>query len=239
MGKDKLRKFREVSEFEHCIEPTFEQAMTDGLPLAGKWKSNFFKNEQPLVLELACGGGEYTVGLAEKYPESNFLGIDIKGNRIWKGAKRAKEQRLDNVGFLRTRIDFIANCFGKNEVDEIWITFPDPQPQSNRKKKRLTHPLFLNRYMKVLKPGAWVRLKTDSDFFFEYTLEVIQDLVLETDIIIHDVYNAYIPENPETSLAKELQIKTYYEQKWLAQGKTIKYVAFKVPNQPIANAKNL
>jgi tRNA (guanine-N7-)-methyltransferase len=238
MGKDKLRKFKEVDEFDHCVAPTFEEAMHDGLYLQNKWKSDFFKNDQPIVLELACGGGEYTVGLGEKYPDKNFIGVDIKGNRIWKGAKKSFQNGMKNIGFLRTRIDFIENCFGENEVDEIWITFPDPQPQKNRKRKRLTNPLFLNRYRKILKEDGWIRLKTDSDFFFEFTLEVISTFNLETKIVIKDVYNEYIPNHPDTPLAEELSIKTYYEQKWLEQGKTIKYVAFRPPVNEIPDAKN-
>lgn len=238
MGKDKLRKFKEVEEFEHCIEPTFDEAMHNGLYLQNKWKSDFFKNDLPIVLELACGGGEYTVGLGERYPEKNFIGVDIKGNRIWKGAKKSFLNGMKNIGFLRTRIDFIANCFGENEVDEIWITFPDPQPQKNRKRKRLTNPLFLNRYRKILKEDGWIRLKTDSDFFFEFTLEVIETFNLETKIVVRDVYNEYIPNHPDTALAEELAIKTYYEQKWLDQGKTIKYVAFRPPVKEIPDAKN-
>ena len=139
MSKGKLEKFAMIKAYKNCVEPSMEEVMNTGIELKGKWNSTFFKNNNPITVELACGGGEYTVGMAEMYPDRNFIGVDIKGNRIWKGATKAIEKKLNNVGFLRTRIDFIANCFAKNEVDEIWITFPDPQMNKNRRRKRLTN----------------------------------------------------------------------------------------------------
>lgn len=230
MGKGKLEKFAMVSEYDNCVEPTMEEARHTGIQLKGKWNKEFFKNENPITVELACGGGEYTVGLAEMYPDRNFIGVDIKGNRIWKGATKANQKGLKNVGFLRTRIDFIDNCFGEAEVDEIWITFPDPQPQKNRSRKRLTNQLFLGRYKKFLKPGGKIRLKTDSDFFYECTKEVIAEEGLEVLFDCDDIYVKYTPENPDTQLTKELSLKTFYEQMWLEEGKTIKYIEYKLDN---------
>lgn len=226
MGKGKLEKFAMVSDYDNCVEPTMDEARHEGIQLKGKWKKEFFKNDNPITVELACGGGEYTVGLAEMYPEKNFIGVDIKGNRIWKGATKAIEKGLNNVGFLRTRIDFIDNCFAEGEVDEIWITFPDPQPQKNRARKRLTNSMFLGRYKKFLKPGGKIRLKTDSDFFYECTKETIQEESLEVLFDCDDIYVKYTPDNPDTQLAKELALKTFYEQMWLEEGKTIKYIEF-------------
>src|SRR5687767_6021952 len=146
----KLQKFAEVESFPNCFVLPYAD-LSKGFPLKGKWRKEYFKNEHPLVLELGCGRGEYSIGLAQKHPEKNFVGVDIKGNRIWTGARQALEQKMQNVAFLRTRIDFIELCFAEDEVDEIWITFPDPQPQKPRARKRLTHPLFLERYRKFLK----------------------------------------------------------------------------------------
>ena len=219
-----------VSDYENCVEPAMDEVMHTGIALKGKWHQEFFKNDNPIVLELACGGGEYTVGLAELYPEKNFVGVDIKGNRIWKGATKALDKGLKNVGFLRTRIDFIANCFAKGEVDEIWITFPDPQPQKNRRRKRLTNAMFLNRYKSFLKPEGKMRLKTDSTFFYEFTKEVIEEQQLEVLFDCDNIYEDYLPQHPDSALAKELEIKTFYERMWLDEGKKIKYIEYKLGN---------
>lgn len=229
MGQDKLRKFAEVAEFKNCVEPSREEAMTDGLSLKGNWQKEFFKNDNPIVLELACGGGEYSVALAEMYPNKNFIGIDIKGNRIWKGASKAIEKGITNVGFLRTRIDFLQNCFEENEVSEIWITFPDPQPQSNRRRKRLTHPIFLNKYQTILKPEGIVRLKTDSSLLYEFTNEVVTDFKLPVKDNTANVYEEFVINCDRKELVDELHIKTYYEKKWLEEGKKIKYISFSLP----------
>lgn len=226
MGKDKLKRFAAVAEYENVLEPTWEESMNQEYYLKGKWASDFFKNDNPIVLELACGGGEYTVGLARIHPQKNFLGIDIKGNRIWKGATIALQDKQSNVGFLRTRIDFIENFFRENEISEIWITFPDPQKQKNRARKRLTHPMFLNRYKKFLEANGIVRLKTDSTFLYEFTRSVIKDHKLTVSCESDDIYGELVPSQRESMLSKELDIKTFYEKKWLDEGKLIKYVAF-------------
>lgn len=236
MGKGKLEKFAQVSAFENCVEPSMEEAMHQGLTLKGKWMSEFFKNDQNITLELACGGGEYSVALAKLYPQKNFLGIDIKGNRLWKGAKIANAENIQNVGFLRTRIDFIENCFAQDEIEDLWITFPDPQPQNNRKRKRLTHPIFLNRYRNILKNGGKIKLKTDSDFLYQYTLKVIEDFKLTTDCNIADVYQNISTLNK--ALAEELNVKTFYEKMWLSEGKKIKYLSFYPPTELLEDAKS-
>jgi tRNA (guanine-N7-)-methyltransferase len=228
MGKDKLKRFAAVATYNNVLEPTWEESMNQEYYLKGKWAKDFFKNDNPIVLELACGGGEYTVGLARIHPDKNFLGIDIKGNRIWKGATIAIEDGLNNVGFLRTRIDFIENFFSENEVSEIWITFPDPQKQSNRARKRLTHTMFLDRYRKFLQSSGVVRLKTDSTFLYEFTQTVIKDNNFSVNVDTADVYGQLLPPQLESLLAKELDIKTFYERKWLEEGKLIKYLEFKI-----------
>lgn len=228
MGKDKLKRFAEVAEFPNVLEPTWDDAYNNEYPLKGKWAKDFFKNDNPIVLELACGGGEYTVGLAQLHPDKNFMGIDIKGNRIWKGAKIALETGLNNVGFLRTRIDFIENFFTENEISEIWITFPDPQREKNRARKRLTNSMFLGRYRKFLAKNGKLRLKTDSTFLYEFTKEIIATENLTALVDSNDIYNKLCPAQPESILTKELAIKTYYEKKWLKEGKLIKYLEYKL-----------
>jgi tRNA (guanine-N7-)-methyltransferase len=216
----KQEKFAEFETFTNCFTLFFEN-LSKGFDLKGKWRSHYFKNENPLVLELGCGKGEYTIGLSQNNPQKNYIGVDIKGNRIWTGAKQALEGKLLNVGFLRTRIDFIDYCFSENEVDEIWITFPDPQPQKTRARQRLTHPLFTNRYKKFLKPGGLVHLKTDSTSFYEYTLEMIAENKLPLIWHTNDLYKN-CPED-----RKELvNIKTYYEKLFTEKGEDIKYICF-------------
>lgn len=189
--------------------------------MKGKWRELWFRNSHPLLVELGCGKGEYTVGLARRHPERNYVGVDIKGNRIWTGAKQALDEKLNNVAFLRTRIDFIEHCFGKHEVDEIWITFPDPQPQKTRARKRLTHPIFLNRYRTFLNPKGIIHLKTDSTGLYEFTLEVIR----ENGHILHwhtdDLYR-----NCPSDRKELMEIKTYYEKLFTSKGENIKYIAF-------------
>lgn len=239
MSKGKLEKFAMISEYENVVEPSMDEAMNTGIALKGKWNKSFFKNENPITVELACGGGEYTVGMAAMYPDRNFIGVDIKGNRIWKGATKAIEQGLKNVGFLRTRIDFIANCFAENEVDEIWITFPDPQMNKNRRRKRLTNKLFLSRYQQFLKPEGKMRLKSDSDFFYEFTKEVIAEKELDILFDCDDIYTKYTPLNPDSQLTQELTLKTFYENMWLEEGKTIKYIEYKLDKFKIEEGEAL
>ena len=207
----KLEKFAELETFDNCFKFFFEN-----IPQG-------FDNQHPLVLELGCGKGEYSVGLASAHPNKNYIGVDIKGNRIWSGASAALTAGLNNVAFLRTRIDFIQHCFSADEVDEIWITFPDPQPQKTRQRKRLTHPLFLNRYKQFLKPNGVVHLKTDSTLLYEYTLEVIAELGLP---LIWHTPNLYL--NCPADRQELVNIKTYYEKLFTDKGEDIKYILFKL-----------
>ena len=222
MAKRKLKKFAEVASFSNTVALLYED-IQKGLPQKGKWHSDFFKNNNPLVLELGCGKGEYTVGLAKKYPNKNFIGMDIKGNRLWTGAKFADENKMNNVGFVRTRIDFIEACYAKDEVNEIWITFPDPQPQTPRERKRLTNQRFLNRYKNLIKPDGIIHLKTDSKPLWEYTLEVIKEhkyqLICATD-------NLYKETASEFSDAASIQ--THYETLFRAKGFDICYLQFRL-----------
>ncbi len=222
MGKDKLRKFRENEEMHNVVQPTTEEAI-NGLHLKTHWSKKQFGNNQGIVLELGCGKGEYTVEMARRCPEKNHIGVDIKGARLWRGAKSATEEGLDNVAFLRTRIDFIENCFGENEVEEIWITFPDPQIKYKRAKHRLTHPEYLLKYAKLLKPGGTVNLKCDSEYLHGYTHGIIQMLGLEIEASYHDIY-AQIQPNEGILF----DVITHYERIWLNQGKAITYLRFKL-----------
>lgn len=213
MGKDKLRRFAEIATFDNVIE------LEDGKPLKGKWANRQFKNNHPLILELGCGKGEYTVNLARLYPDKNFIGIDYKGNRIWRGAKTAIEENITNVAFLRIQIENLLDYFSEQEVDEIWITFPDPQPQVSREKKRLTSSRFLKKYQQILKKGAPVHLKTDSDLLYAYTRDKIGELDLVTHVQTDDLYASGLSD-------EVLSIKTYYEKKYLAHNKNINYLKF-------------
>ncbi|QFG54088.1 tRNA (guanosine(46)-N7)-methyltransferase TrmB [Chryseobacterium sp.] len=223
MGKNKLARFEENRILPNVIQPTRAEAL-DNFHLKGKWRSEIFKNENPIVVELGCGKGEYSVGLAKAFPEKNFIGIDIKGARFWFGAKEATEKNMKNVAFLRTQIELLDCFFEENEVDEIWITFPDPQIKYRRTKHRMTHPDFLERYRKVLKPEGIVHLKTDSEFLHGYTLGILQGSGHEILTAHHDIYGA--PEyEPNTEHLRE--IKTYYEELFSSKGKTITYIKFR------------
>lgn len=213
MGKDKLRRFAEIDTFSNVIQ------LDAGKPYKGKWASEFFKNNNPVVLELACGKGEYTVNLGQLFPQKNFIGIDYKGNRIWRGAKTALEDGVSNVGFLRIQIETILDYFADGEIDEIWITFPDPQPQISREKKRLTSPRFLEKYKQILKHEGHVNLKTDNDGLHAYTSEKIDELGLKLVVKTEDLYNS---EHAD----EVLSIKTYYEKKYLQDNKNINYLKF-------------
>jgi tRNA (guanine-N7-)-methyltransferase len=219
---NKLQKFADIERFENCFAFFYEQR-EQGFSTKGKWRKQFFKNENPLILELGCGKGEYTVGLGEANPAKNYIGVDLKGNRIWTGAKHALDHQLKNVAFLRTRIDFIDHCFEKDEVDEIWITFPDPQPQKPRERKRLTSKRFLDRYKKIIKPHGIVHLKTDSTSLYEYTLEVIAENKLELIWHTNDLY-----KNCPADRKELITIKTYYEKLFTAKGEDIKYICFRL-----------
>jgi len=223
MGKNKLMKFEQVSKFDNCFFLSFEQSKTEGLPLKGKWKKEYFKNDNPIVLELGCGKGEYTVGLAKRYPGKNFIGVDIKGNRIWTGAKTAIENNMKNVAFIRTRIDFIESCFEENEVSEIWITFPDPQPLKTTIRQRLTNMIFLNRYKHILVDGGTVNLKTDNEPFYDYSREVLKENNFTELDATNDLYAD--PQQRDEALTN---IKTYYEKLFSDKGFKICYLKFKM-----------
>jgi tRNA (guanine-N7-)-methyltransferase len=213
VGKDKLKRFAEVNTFSNVLQ------LDEGKPFNGHWSKSYFKNENPVVLELACGKGEYAVNLARLFPGKNFIGIDYKGNRIWRGAKTALEDGVNNVAFLRIQIETILDYFAPGEVDEIWITFPDPQPQLSREKKRLTSPRFLEKYKQLLKPGGAVNLKTDNDDLHAYTSEKINELGLTLYIKTEDLYHSEFADDV-------LSIKTYYEKKYLKDNKNINYLKF-------------
>lgn len=233
MGKDKLRKFRENETFRCLIQPATSEVLGCDHPMKGRWGTDFFGNDKPIVLELGCGKGDYTVDLAERNPSCNYIGVDIKGARLWKGAKYAEEHGLKNVGFLRTRIEFIESLFAEREVSEIWITFADPQ--IGREKKRLTAPLFMNRYRNFLKPGGIVHLKTDSRYLHEYSLAMAQQNGLRILACATDIYGADHDRLYESDLmsicgrdAVEalFEVQTFYESQYLAQGIDITYLSF-------------
>ena len=215
-GKDKLRKFRENETFENLLQPTTAEVFQKDHPMKGNWGEKMFGNNNPIILELGCGKGEYTIALAEKFPQNNYIGVDIKGARLWKGAKYATEKSLKNVAFLRTRIEFIDSIFAQGEVSEIWLTFSDPQP--NKPRKRLSSPLFLERYSHILKEDGIIHLKTDSQLLHEYTLETIESenhILLEAN---NDIYGTNRAENDDI-----LSVKTFYEKQFLAKGMAITY----------------
>ena len=213
MGKNKLKKFAEMETFPNVFQPPYE-------PMAGQWRERFFHNTNPIVLELGCGRGEYTVGLAERYPEKNFIGVDIKGARMWAGAKQAVETGLTNAAFLRTNIEFITQFFAPDEVDEIWITFCDPQMK--KATKRLTSTWFMQRYQQIVKPSGIIHLKTDSPFLYTYTTEMLKlnpyPVVCSTD----DLYGKKSDGIEDFADAQALQ--THYEKQWLDRGLSIKYI---------------
>lgn len=220
-SKNKLKRFRENETFSNVVQPSREEVIDNTLNLKGNWDEKFFKNQNPLVLELGCGKGEYSVGLAKAYPEKNFLGIDIKGARFWRGAKTALEENLTNVGFMRAQIELIDHIFAEGEVDEIWITFPDPQIKYKRTKHRLTNMDFLEKYKKILKPNGIIHLKTDSEFMHGYTLGLLHGLGEIIEYAHHDVYgNEYSP-------FEVTSIQTFYEKQYLEENKKITYIRFK------------
>lgn len=219
-SKNKLKRFKENETFSNVIQPTREEVLNN-FQHKGKWRT-FFNNSNPIVLELGCGKGEYTIALAQKNPTKNFIGIDIKGARFWRGAKTAIEKKLTNVAFVRTQIELIDFIFDENEVDEIWITFPDPQIKYNRTKHRLTNQTFLKKYHCILKPNGIVNLKTDSEFMHGYTLGLLHG---EGHEVLHANHHIY----KNLSSPKEVtETQTFYEQQYLEQGKPITYIQFKL-----------
>ena len=219
MGKDKLRRFAENETFANMFQMKYED-VKDGFYLKGKWREEFFKNDNPLVLELGCGKGEYTVGLAKQYPDKNFIGIDIKGARMWRGCKTSVEEKINNVAFVRTHIQVLDMYFAENEVSEIWITFPDPQLK--KPNKRLTSPRFLDLYSKFLIEKGIIHLKTDSQELYDYTLNEV--LLAQKKTILLSTNNLY-----ESNINEDvISIRTFYENIYLSQGKPITYLKFQL-----------
>ena len=221
-SKNKLKRFQENETFDNVFQPTRSQLVDEVYQYKGQWNDQVFKNNNPIVLELGCGKGEYTVALAKQYPNKNFIGIDIKGARFWRGAKTAVEEDIPNAAFIRTQIELIEYVFAENEVDEIWITFPDPQIKYKRTKHRMTNSEFLKRYKKVLKPDGVMNLKTDSEFMHGYTLGLLHGEGHEVLYANNDVYRQ------EGSPEEVTSIQTFYEGQYLEQNKPITYIRFKI-----------
>lgn len=221
MAKNKLAKFADMATYDNVFQYTFATLTMEGFPLKGKWNS-FFGNDHPIVLELGCGKGEYTVGLARKFPGKNFIGIDIKGARMWKGATEALEERLTNAAFLRTHIELINFFFDEDEVSEIWITFPDPQMR--KRNKRLTSTRFMKTYSRIMKDEGVIHLKTDSNFLYTYTRAMIEENGLTFLFESDDLYNSNLQD-------EMLEIQTFYEQQWRSRGLSIKYIRFVCPKE--------
>ena len=218
-SKNKLKRFRENETFPNVIQPERDDVLNGKFPYKGSWRKDFFKNKNPIVLELGCGKGEYTVHLAQRSPNINHIGIDIKGARFWRGAKTAIEEGYTNVCFIRMQVELIVQCFAEGEVDEIWITFPDPQIKYKRTKHRLTQPDLLKIYKTVLKSGGLIHLKTDSEFLFGYTLGVVSQMGV-IKYAHHDIYN----NSDAPNIATEIQ--TFYENQFLEKKKAISYMNF-------------
>lgn len=221
-SKNKLKRFKDNEIFDNVVQPTRSEIVDETFAYKGRWKQDFFKNSNPLVLELGCGKGEYTVGLAKRNAGCNFLGIDIKGARFWRGAKTALEEELPNVGFLRTQIELVDQVFAEGEVDEIWITFPDPQIKWKRTKHRMTNPDFLKKYKQILTKDGVIHLKTDSEFMHGYTLGILEGLGHDISYAHHDIYVNH--EAPEEVVG----IQTFYEQQYLDKQKSITYMKFRL-----------
>jgi len=231
VGKNKLQRFAENDTRPNLIQPKFDDVFKKDHPIKGNWSEQFFKNDKPIVLELGCGKGEYTVGLGSMFPEKNFIGVDIKGARLWRGAKTAHENNMNNVGFLRTRIENITSFFAKDEVSEIWVTFPDPQLKRDRALKRLTSSVFLNAYKTFLKPQGLIHLKTDSIDLHRYTRTLVENNGLKVHQCTDNLYET-LKNDPI------LSIKTFYEEQFLEKGFPITYICFELSNtEPIVERK--
>lgn len=231
MGKGKLAKFADMERYENVFQ--YPYSVVDNVPfeMKGNWRQCYFHNDNPIVLELGCGRGEYAVGLAKMYPDVNFVGVDIKGARMWTGATQALNEGLKNVAFLRTNIEIIDRFFAPDEVQEIWLTFSDPQMKNPR--KRLTSTYFLERYRKFLVDGGVIHLKTDSNFLFSYTSHVVDENHLPLLIRTADLYSECSTDNEQDETAKILSIQTYYESMWKERGIKIKYQKFQLPHAPV------
>ena len=221
-SKNKLKRFKENETFVNVFQPTREEVVADSFALKGKWNSEFFKNDNPIVLELGCGKGEYSVGLAQLNPNKNFIGIDVKGARFWRGAKTAVDTGMHNVAFVRTQIELINHIFAENVVSEIWITFPDPQIKYKRTKHRMTNSEFLQNYKKVLKADGLMHLKTDSEFMHGYTLGLLHGEGHEVVYANHNIYKN------EGAPAEVTGIQTFYENQYLEVDKAITYIQFRI-----------
>ena len=224
MGKGKLQKFAEMETFSNVFQYPFSAIENVPFDMKGRWREMFFRNDNPIVLELGCGKGEYAVGLARMFPNVNFIGVDIKGARMWTGAKQALQEQLPNVAFLRTNIEIIDRFFGEDEVQEIWLTFSDPQMKNAR--KRLTSTYFLQRYRHFLNDKGLVHLKTDSNFLFTYTREMALHNGLTPEVCTEDLYN---DSQLDEATMNILNIRTYYESMWLERGLNIRYMKFRLP----------
>ena len=222
MGKDKIRRFAEFSGFSNVMEPKFADVFNQDFHLKGKWNQEFFTQSRPLTLELGCGKGEYTVDLAGRYSANNYIGLDKKGARMWRGARTTKENSLPNVAFVRIKVENLTEIFAVAEVDEIWITFPEPQLNSPKTKKRFTSPQFLKRYSQILKPGGIIHLKTDNDFFFNYTMGVISEFGHTLVYSNQDLYS----HTSDPEVKDVIPVQTHYEKMWLEKGLKIKYLRF-------------
>lgn len=231
MGKGKLAKFADMAENPLVVECPFWKLQNEGFALKGKWHSDFFHNDNPIVLELGCGRGEYTVGLAKRFPDINFIGVDIKGSRMWHGAKEALENGMKNVAFLRTNIECIDGLFAEDEVAEIWLTFSDPQMK--KATKRLTSTYFMERYRRFLVDGGIINVKTDSNFLATYTKYMVEKNNLKMEFFTEDLYNTEGVDDALTS------IQTYYEGMWLERGIPIKYIKFRLPKQGTLEEPNI
>ncbi len=223
MGKDKLAKFEENNSFPNVFQPAFLHEEQNSFPMKGLWDESFFKNGQDITLEIGCGKGEYTVELAKVNAKRNFIGIDKKGARLWRGAKTSNDSNMKNVAFLRVQIDWIEKCFGQNEVDEIWITFPDPQLKKSKARKRLTSPMFLKRYANIMKLGGIIHLKTDNLVLFDYTLAIIES---EKHQLIEKHNDIYSNQSLLNSPIRNIQ--TFYEKMFVDQGIAIHYLKFRL-----------
>ena len=228
MGKDKLGKWAENESFNHVFEPCLQEVVQGVDPgMKGKWAKDVFKNDHPITLELGCGKGEYTVGLARKYPERNFVGVDIKGHRFWRGAKTGKEESLPNVAFLRTRIEFIKMYFATDEVSEVWLTFSDPQPKDEKGTKRITSPVYIEIYKNFLKPGSLINVKTDSVLLYDLSKKGYLEAGYKFVYDSQDVYGDLVYRVPQ-DLRDALEIVTYYEMRWLSEGKKIHFIQLEI-----------